>query len=206
MKVNTTITPLQSLIDSGYNSAITYAAYRLLMHQLHEKGKVTGPTQTQELLDYSRLNEQRMNRLDKHFAVREDLAKALQAVKKKYTWLVITEGWCGDAAQLLPMVEKMTFVNLNLSSKYILRDEHEDVMDMFLTNGKRSIPVVICLNDANEVIWTWTARPKEAQKVLEDAIRDGADSHQAKEALHTWYAHNKGEAFQTEMLKLVKKM
>ncbi len=206
MKVNTTQSPLQSLIDSGYQSAFTYAAYRLMIHQLHEKDKVTGPKQTANLLQYSRLNEQRMNRLDKHFAVREDLAKVMQAVKKKYTWLIITEGWCGDAAQLLPAIEKLTFLNLNISSRYILRDEHLEIMENYTTNGKLAIPILVCINENYDVIWHWGPRPKEGQQVLDDAKKKGLDQEAAKEELHLWYAQNKLDAFQNEMLKLIKKM
>src|SRR5688572_6896864 len=131
MKANTTNSALQALIDSGYKTAMSYGEYRILIHKLHEQDKVTGQKQTPKLLEYSRLNEHRMNRLDKHFVVREDVVKALQGIKKKYTLVVITEGWCGDAAQMVPALEKMTFINLNLGTKYILRDNHPDIMDQY---------------------------------------------------------------------------
>lgn len=206
MKVNSSNSPLQSLIDSEYQTAHTYAAYRLMIHQLHEKNKVTGPKQSQALFEYSRLNEQRMNRLDKHFAVRPDLSKAVIGVKKKYTWLVITEGWCGDAAQLLPAIEKMSFLNYNISTRYILRDEHTDIMDMFLVNNTRAIPVLVCIDENHQVIWHWGPRPLAGQLIIDACKKKGMDSEASKEELHTWYAQDKLEAFQTEIIKLVKKM
>ncbi|MFN0031355.1 MAG: thioredoxin family protein [Flavobacteriales bacterium] len=206
MKVNTTTGPLQTLIDSGYKTTMTYAEYRLMVHKLNELGKVTGPKQTPALLEYSKLNEQRMNRLDKHFVVREDIAKLLQGIRKKYTWLVITEGWCGDAAQLLPMLERMTFLNLNISSRYLLRDENPELMDCYVTGIKRSIPIVICINDQHEELWHWGSRPKEGQKVKDDALKNGADAAEAREELHSWYAQNKGASFQDEIAKLLRRM
>lgn len=206
MKVNTTQNALQSLVDSGFKSAMSYGEYRILIHKLHEQNKVTGHRQTPALLEYSRLNEQRMNRWDKHFVVRDDVAKALSGVKKKYTWISITEGWCGDAAQMLPALEKFTFLNLNISSKYILRDDNPELMDMYLTNESRSIPIIICINDQGEEIWHWGPRPKDGQKILDEAKRNGTDTDAAKEELHLWYARNKMEAFQNEMIKLIRKM
>ena len=60
-------------------------------------------------------------------------------------WLVLTEAWCGDAAQSLPIINKMAEVSDNITLRLILRDENLDVMDQFLQNGRsRSIPKLIC--------------------------------------------------------------
>ena len=55
-------------------------------------------------------------------------------------WLVISEGWCGDAAQNMPVVEKIVDEMPNVEIRYVLRDENLELMDQYLTNGGRSIP------------------------------------------------------------------
>jgi hypothetical protein len=86
-------------------ASYTYAAYRQLIDDLLAEGKTTGPQQTPELVEYTTLNVQRMHRLDKTVKVQPALASAAAGLQGNYIWLIITEGWCGDAAQIVPVVE-----------------------------------------------------------------------------------------------------
>ena len=58
-------------------------------------------------------------------------------------WLIITEGWCGDAAQCIPTIEKIAAESKNIETHYVLRDENLDLIDEYLTNNARSIPKLI---------------------------------------------------------------
>ncbi|HEX8657557.1 MAG TPA: thioredoxin family protein, partial [Hymenobacter sp.] len=78
--------------------ALTYATYRQLLDELMAQNRTTGPTQTEQIVHYARLNLQRMQRLDKTVQVLPELHAALGQLRQRYVGLVITEGWCGDAA------------------------------------------------------------------------------------------------------------
>jgi len=88
--------------------ALSYIEYRDLIVSLFKEGKATGDDSSEEMLHYTRLNIQRMERLDKTAVLSETLLASVQALKNRYHFLVITEGWCGDAAQIVPLFDKMT--------------------------------------------------------------------------------------------------
>ncbi len=188
--------------------AYAYPAYRQMLDELLAAGKTTGPEQTPELLAYAHLNEQRMNRLDKTVKLLPELVAALADVRKKYIWLILTEGWCGDAAQTVPVMEAVAQASAgHLHTAYLLRDENPDLIDQYLTNGSRSIPKLIVLHaDTLTEVTHWGPRPAEAQALIVKLKGEGMAHDDFIRELHTWYAHDRTQATQHELLALVKQL
>jgi hypothetical protein len=187
------------------NKAFDYATYRTLIDNLLLQGKVTGPEQSEDLTHYTTLNVHRMNRVDKTSVISEELIAALAQIKAPQTWLVITEGWCGDAAQIVPIFNVIEKQFSTIKVKFILRDENLELMDQFLTNGGRAIPKLLILDQAsNKLLAHWGPRPAEAQAVINDLKAANADMTEIKEKLHLWYGRNKSQALQKELLDLIK--
>ncbi len=181
-------------------NAMDYVAYRQLIDELLSEGKTTGPTQTEALLNHTRMNVQRMNRIDKHITLQPETLLALDAVRKPLLWLVITEAWCGDAAQNVPVLAKMADYNPLLRLRFILRDEHPAIMDQFLTNGTRSIPKLIVLNaETLEVIDHWGPRPQLAHQMVIDMKAQGIDHDTFVLEVHKWYGTDKTITLQKEI-------
>ena len=192
-----------TIIDSLQNT-LSYQEYRVLVSNLLAEGKSTGPNQSEDLTHYSKLNDSRMKRLDKTVKIKEEVAKAIAAITTKQTWLVITEGWCGDAAQNLPVLHKLAELNPNIQLKLVLRDDHLELMDLFLTNGGRSIPKLIGLNANNEVLFTWGPRPSVATKMVQDyKEKHGALDATFKQDLQVWYNKDKGITLQNDIKTLL---
>lgn len=186
------------------NKAYSYQNYRKLLDDLIIQNKTTGPDQSADLLEYAKLNLHRMKRLEKTAVLRNDVTEALLKIKNKYTFLVLTEGWCGDAAQNIPLFWLMEKTCANLTLKLILRDENLELMDQYLTNGGRSIPKLICIeNTSNNVIFTWGPRPETAQNFVLDAKKKGVDKKEMATELHGWYATDKLQSTQNEFVKLI---
>ena len=95
-----------SVAKALFNSH-SYLEYRKIVSDLLSEGKSTGNEQSEDLVHYSTLNEARLKRLDKTIQVSEEVSMKLKGLKNEYIWLVIAEGWCGDAAQILPILNKM---------------------------------------------------------------------------------------------------
>ena len=185
--------------------AYTYTAYRQLLADLLAAGKTTGPTQSEALTHYARLNEQRMSRLDKTVRVLPELADAVRQLPRRYVWLVLTEGWCGDAAQLVPVFEAVAQASQGqVSTRYLLRDENSDLMDQYLTNGGRAIPKLLVLpaGTLTEAAH-WGPRPAPAQQLMLKLKAEGLSHEEFALQLHTWYAHDKNQTTQRELLALV---
>jgi hypothetical protein len=183
----------------------SYLKYRTIVTELIKDGKSTGNEQSEALLHYSQLNEARMNRLDKKMVLSEDNIQKLFSLNKKYVWLVISEGWCGDAAQILPIMNKMASVATGIEFKIVFRDENEALIGSFLTNGAKSIPKLIVLEaDTFEILGSWGPRPKGASDFISSYKRQyGAIDEAAKTQLQLWYLHDKGLGTQTELADLM---
>ncbi|HMI07663.1 MAG TPA: thioredoxin family protein [Flavobacterium sp.] len=183
----------------------SYVKYRAIVTNLLKDGKSSGKEQSETLTHYSELNEARMNRLDKKMVILEENIQKLLALKKNYIWLVLSEGWCGDAAQILPVMNKMASIAPNIDLKIVFRDENESLMHAFLTNGAKSIPKLIVLDaETLNVHGSWGPRPKGATDLFISYRRQyGKIDETAKTELQLWYLHDKGVGTQTEISDLM---
>ncbi|MDB4098704.1 thioredoxin family protein [Polaribacter sp.] len=198
---------MKKIIEKSLKTAISYSGYRSLVNNLLTEGKSTGPEQSEDLINYSRLNDRRMKRLDKTIKISEETIQEFQKVKQPQTWLVLTEGWCGDAAQSLPILNKIASDTASIDLKIVLRDENLDLMDLFLTNGGKSIPKLIALDKDNNVLDLWGPRPNIATKMVADyKEKNGALDPQFKQDLQVWYNKDKGKSVQEDFVNLVAKL
>ena len=132
-----------TLIPNSLKKGISYESYRTLVKDLLNQGKSTGKEQSEDLFNYSILNDKRMGRLDKTIKISEETQDSINNLKNNFTFLVIAEGWCGDAAQVVPVLNKIAEATSKISLKLVFRDENNDLMNQFLTNGGKSIPKII---------------------------------------------------------------
>lgn len=191
-------------IEEGLKKAISYTSYRKLISDLIASGKSSGPIQSEDLLNYSKLNDRRMTRLDKTIQLSQETLLGLKKIDKPITWLVLTEGWCGDAAQTLPVISKIADESDLITLKIIFRDEHEQLMSQFLTNGGKSIPKLLVLNSQDKVLNTWGPRPNTATKMVQDYKNKYGQLDAAfKQQLQVWYNKDKGVNIQEDMLGLL---
>lgn len=198
--INTPIT--RDIIDQ----AMDYKTFNDLTESRFNEGRTTNDDNSESMLNYTKLNIQRTQRIDKRGVINEVTFAVIDEIRQPQIWLVLTEGWCGDSAQLLPYINKMAALNSNIELKIILRDEHPDVMDAFLTNGiSRSIPKVIILDaETLEPVGEWGPRPVSVQKkYLDERANQEIGGKQASQNLHTFYAKDKGALLQEEFRALL---
>ncbi|PQJ71849.1 thioredoxin family protein [Polaribacter butkevichii] len=197
---------MKNIIKKSLENALSYQEFRALVSNLLAEGKATGHNQSEDLTNYSMLNDRRMKRLDKTIKISENTIAEIQEVKEPQTWLVIAEGWCGDAAQNLPVIAKIAEANKLIDLKLVLRDDNEDLMNLFLTNGGKAIPKLIALDKEHNVIDTWGPRPTVATQMVADyKAKHGALDAEFKQDLQVWYNKNKGQSVQDDFIKLFKK-
>ncbi len=151
-----------------------------------------------------KLNLQRSTRIMKTYKVSDNLKEEIKKINEPQTWMVITENWCGDSAQNLPYLALMAEENPNINFRIILRDSNPDIMDQFLTNGTRSIPILIAFDINGNKLFRWGARPKVVQELFLQWKAEGIVGPELYEKLHLWYARNKGQAIESEFLDILK--
>lgn len=196
----------QVITNETLKKGFKYSNYRKLIDKLLETGKTSGENHSEAMIHYTKMNVHRMNRHDKRSELTAEMVERLQNISRKMIWVVLTEAWCGDAAQTVPVINKMAEVSDKIDLHLIFRDENLEVMDQFLHNGKsRSIPKLICLDaETRDVIGEWGPRPASAQRLFE-TLRSDPDvpSQRVTEILHKWYADDKSMEIQKEFLSLL---
>ncbi len=180
--------------------SMSYEEYRKLISNLLEEDKTTGGDSSDDMVNYTRMNVQRMRRLDKTISIDRMLRKKIEQVERPWNWLVLTEGWCGDAAQIVPVLARMAELNSVIDLCLILRDEHQEIMDQYLTDGGRAIPKLICLDGQTlDEIGTWGPRPWPAQQMMREykENRDRPYKELARD-LQKRYAEDQTQTIQNE--------
>lgn len=116
--------------------------------------------------------------------------------------LAIVEDWCGDASNSVPVLARLGHEAECLDLKVIRRDEHPEIMDRYLTNGTRSIPIVIALDQEFRELGHWGPRPAEIQRwvMAHKATIPPAERYPV---VRRWYAQDRGVATLAEVLELL---
>ncbi len=192
--------------DELLGKALTYEKYYQLIKKLLREGKTTGAEQLESRVKHARLNFQRMKRVYRTTQIDEELKSILRQINHRQIWLVLSEGWCGDAAQSLPAIARIAEENENIELKVLLRDENPEVMNAYLTDGNMSIPKLIALDEETKAeLFTWGPRPKQFQDMV---LRQKENPEMSKESFNEWlhreYALDKTNKLQQEFKSLIR--
>ena len=185
-------------------NSMTFAEYLKMIDDLLAEGKTTGENQSEAMFNYGKLNRQRMKRLEKTVELNDALKEKAQNINRKMIWLIITEGWCGDAAQNIPTLEKIAAESANIETRYVLRDENLELMDKYLTYNARSIPKLIVLDAGTFAeLGSWGPRPQAAMDYFFEMKHKGLEKQQMMENLQRWYNSDKEQSLQAEFETLL---
>jgi thiol-disulfide isomerase/thioredoxin len=190
------------LLEGGFS----YPQFVEFTEQLVQENRTTGANQSEEYLAYTRMCLQRMVRWNKTSKVSEELVLLVQKINQPQVWLVITEAWCGDGAQSIPHLAKLADLNPLITLKIVLRDEHPDLMDAYLTNGARSIPKLVAMTaDLQQELFTWGPKPKYLldRHAAFKQNPEGRSYLDFLEEVHLWYAKNKQKDLESEIYPLI---
>jgi glutaredoxin-related protein len=179
---------------------MTYSSYRELFVHILENPILYPIYSENNYFDYVKLNISRQNRWIKRGELSESIKSVIEAIDKKQTWVLITEPWCGDAAHCTPFINKIAELNPNIDLQVQLRDTHSEI-DQYLTNGAKSIPVLIVRDQNQNDLFIWGPRPALAQNVHLKNLNSTLSKVEQKIELQNWYNENKGAALQVELEK-----
>lgn len=197
---------MKNSVRNALFNSYSYSEYKKLISDLLSQGKSTGKEQSEDLLQYSVLNEIRLKRLDQTICVPEEISNQLKELEKEYIWLTIVEGWCGDAAQILPILNKMALESTKIDLKIVLRDSNDELMTHFLDDESRAIPKLIMVDkESGEVCNHWGPKPKGVLDLIksykdEFSIVDA----EVKRQLQLWYLRDKGLSVQNEIVEMMR--
>jgi hypothetical protein len=116
--------------------------------------------------------------------------------------LVLAEDWCGDASNTIPVLARLADLAPGVELRILRRDEHPDVMSRYLTNGARSIPIVIVLDQDFRELGHWGPRPRALQSWVVAERARGVPKEEIYPSVRKWYARDQGEATLREVLEV----
>lgn len=194
----------KNLINQKLETAITYQQLK----ELTEKNvKTFNPDILNEMerayYEYRKLNLARMSRIEKIYKPTDEALRTISKINSRLIWLIITEDWCGDSAQSLPVIAALASPNKNIELKILLRDSNLEIMDMYLTNGKRSIPKLIVFDRELNEVFRWGPRPTSAQSFVDELHKNGLEKQEVIKQLHLWYAKDGGYSTEKEIIELI---
>lgn len=185
--------------------AISFDRYFEISETLSAEGQSSAPNDNPTLANYAKLNHARMKRLLKTAVLSPEMIESVQKITVPSCWYIITETWCGDAAQNIPWLELMARQNPLINTAYVFRDQNLELMDAFLTNGGRSIPKVIITDvGSHEVLGNWGPRPEPAQKLYMELKNLHENNYEPIVLeMQKWYNANEGADIQEEWVRLI---
>lgn len=197
---------MKAIYQKAHTNSLAYNDYLTLIDEKIAQKASTGHEQNQMLTDFTKLNRTRMKRLDKTQQILPELEIITKEITDKQVWLVLTESWCGDAAQNVPVLQKLAEMNPLIDLRLVLRDDNDELMQKYLTNGGKSIPKLIAVSaDLEKELFTWGPRPVAAQVEVKRLLdENGGFNEKVKEGIQIWYNHDKGISMQHELMELLK--
>ena len=184
------------LIDRALEHGIDHAAFTARAEQRAVSTDAADP-----YLEYRKLNVARMQRQTKTYTPSDEVRAAMMSITSPQTWVCITEDWCGDSSQTEGIVAAIAALNPQITYRVLDRDTHPDAMDMYLTNGSRSIPIVVCFDEHGSQRWVWGPRPDVALPIVEQWKKEHTVNSEWYPKLHTWYAQHAHREVERDLLK-----
>jgi hypothetical protein len=159
---------------------------------------------------YIQQNQQRINRWDRKFAIMPEVLAQIQQIQRPLRLVAIVEAWCGDVSQILPGINHMVNQSDKLTLEVVYRDENLPLIDAFLTNGGRAIPIILITDaESQEILGSWGPRPSTPQAMMAEMKKKMAGQpsdyssdlqRETIESIHAWYARDKGREVQTQFM------
>ena len=154
-------------------------------------------------LQYMKLNLQRTKRIGKVYTPSDSIRTIVEATPGPRLWMVLTEPWCGDSAQCLPYIAKIARCGGNIDLRVLRRDENLDIMDQYLTNGTRSVPLLVAFEMDGTELFRWGPRPQPAAELFLTHKDAGHEKERILKELHRWYAKDRGCTIEEEIKSLL---
>lgn len=181
---------------------MTFQDYQELFEDILVGNISSAPYDDMHFVEYTKLNQSRQNRWLKKGTIDEKLKNVIATINTKQHWILITEPWCGDASHSVPFIAMLANLNQNIKLEIELRDSENSEIDNYLTNGSKSIPILIVRDADGKDIFRWGPRPAKCQKVFDDLKSKEIAFEELKKGLQEWYNHDRGMSLQQEFLGL----
>ncbi len=194
-------------LQEKFALGLDFDAYLNRVKELAAAGQTSGADQKPDYIEFTKLNVVRMERVWKTTRISPELAEAVAEIDRPVNWLVITESWCGDAAQITPILARVAALSPLINLRFVFRDDNLDLMDSYLTGTSRAIPKMVAFNpETGNEVGVWGPRPAELQAHVMDMKADGIVQPELGKNIQLWYAKDKTVSTQAAILAFLQSL
>ena len=186
------------------NNLLTVEDYNTYFEKVSTKEIIEKTYDEESFFLYTEANFKRSVKIKTKVSLNKKLYNELNEGIDTWTWVLITAPWCGDASFIQPVIEAICLAG-DIDLKIALRDKNDELMNAYLTDGGRSIPKLIVLDENYKDIFHWGPRPTELQALIQNLLKSGGSKDEKLKLAHVWYRKYGNEAIQQELLNLIKK-
>lgn len=183
---------------------MNYTAYQEYQDQILNRIHTATPYDNEEYYHYAKLNITRSTRWDKTAVITSENQAILDQLTKPLQFILITEPWCGDAAHIVPVIAKIAEASPLIALDIQLRDSEPFLIDQYLTNGGKSIPILVIRDEHGTDLAVWGPRPEGAATLFASLKQQNAIFDDIKTALQKWYNNDATLSVQNEIVALIK--
>lgn len=188
------------------SKSFSFLEYKIFFEELVNQGTTTGLNPSDSLIEYTKLNWSRANRVDKKFKPLAETSAFLKNFNRQIKLKIITEPWFGDAAQIVPVLAGLAELSDNFETEIVLRDENEELINRHLTNSGKSIPIAVIIDaETDEVLGHWGPRPIIPQQMVMDYMAKPENERFSYgdfvQEMQQWYNRDKTASIQNEFIQ-----
>jgi len=184
---------------------MNWTTYTSKFKEILDGSYTESPYDKADFVEYVKLNNSRLNRWNKKLEIPEDVASIIAKIDTPQTWILIIEHWCGDAANMAPVINKIAESNENITLDIQLRDSEPFLIEQYLTNGGKSVPKLIVRDENGKDIFTWGPRPSQCQAMVMKNKDSEMTAQEKKHAIQLWYNIDKGQSAFKEIAAEIEK-
>lgn len=154
---------------------------------------------------YARKNLKELEAVFEHAAVPDDLVGWVNRLRREIRLLVLGADWCGDVVANIPAVARLCELNPNIQMRIVDRDRHDDLMQRFLTNGGKAIPIVIVAPADFGDHRRWGPRPAPCQAIMTEN-KGKLPMEEIYPKIREWYRNDRHRTLYKELTDLIKEI
>jgi len=182
---------------------MNWSEYNHFFDEILKNSNPIAPYDNPDFLGYTKMNHTRSKRWMKTGEITQSIIETVGKIEKAQYWILITEPWCGDAAHSVPFIHLISELNDNIQLQIQLRDSNSEI-ENYLTNGGKSIPILVIRDENGKDLAVWGPRPAACQVIFNELKLAGAEFSEMKIGLQNWYNQDAGVGLQEELNELLK--
>ena len=195
-----------SLFSDIKNASISMDAYVSQWNTRVQSGMKGLSVDERKMLMHQKYNVSRRTKTLSEFTPSSDLTSLLKTLEENQNWIVITEDWCGDSSFNLAIIEAIANSSKEISLNIVERDKDTFIIDQFLTNGGRAIPILLSFNNDGKLLFKWGPRPQKLIDYRQTLVEEGLEKERIVPKLMDAYDSGEWIHTESEIFNLIKNL